>query len=162
MAPAVPPRPRSTHAGPRHPQGSSRERLCNPRELSTACIPASLGNPVPWENKPFVAILFCPTTVTKPRKLRRGDKKRKKRRHRRCPPTPSALIPQPSVPSGFCLSQATPAPSIPPERSPAPAQPRGWSPPATASPAHTFGRAAPSSRYQLREVLSDLDEHWGL
>lgn len=110
--------PRQPQKSPRLISGETLEAaLLSPREPS---IPASLRNPICQKNKPLITILFYSATVTKPRKLRKEGKKRE-RRHCKRPPAPSALIPQPSVLSGFCLSHAakvTPDLSVPPERLP--------------------------------------------
>lgn len=142
--------PRQPQKSPRLISGETLEAaLLSPREPSIACIPASLRNPICRKNKPLITILFYSATVMKPQKLRKEDKKRE-RRHCKCPPAPSALILQPSVLSGFCLSHAakvTPDLSVPPERLQDVAwmRLRGWFPPATSSPAPIFRRAAPSS-----------------
>lgn len=57
--------------------GTLAAALLSPHKPSTT--PALLRNPICWEKKPSITILLYLATATKPRKLRRGDKKKKTR-----------------------------------------------------------------------------------
>lgn len=159
--------PRQPQTSPGLTSGAALEpALLCPRELCIACIPASLRNPSSWKNTPLTTILFCRTYKTT--KTEEGTKK--ERRHRRCPPAPSALVLRPAVLSGFCPSHAALVALDPstPQSHRRPRRGHGCGagprrPPVPCPPLQEGGpEPRPSARSQLREGSSDLAEHWGL